>query len=168
MSQDDPSSRENQRPPSRSRSPWVIGVNIAAGLAVAGVVAGISLSTQHAANVLGASAPSSLAPTTMAPESASASTAASAGAQFSFAGASMDQCSDKGTIRSTSRGPKVSFAFENNTATILHIIWINYQGSPVSYGPIPPGQTYGADTAIGNVWEIASASSSCPAPRRAV
>jgi len=162
MSQDDLSSRENQRPPGRrSRAPWIIGLNIAAGLTAAAVFTGISLSTQHAAPIAVSSPVRVGEPGQAGPTMGPPRITASAGVQLSYTGASLDKCSAEGTIHSTSGGPQVFFSFENNTSGTLHLSWLNHRGDSVSYGTIPPGKTSGMNTAIGDVWKIASPSSVC-------
>ena len=84
-----------------------------------------------------------------------------AGVKFSYAGASLDKCSAEGTIHSTSGGRQVVFVFGNNTSGTLHLSWLNHQGDSVSYGTIPPGKMSGMNTAVGDVWKIANASSVC-------
>lgn len=166
MSQDDLSSRENQRPPGRrSRAPWIIGLNIAAGLTAAAVFTGISLGTQHGVTA-GASAPvvviSGTTAATGGPHgSAPATTGALPGIQVSFTGASLDQCSAEGTIHSTSGGRQVVFVFGNNTSGTLHLSWLNHQGHSVPYETLLPGQASTMNTATGDVWKIANTSSGC-------
>ena len=162
MSQDDLSSRENQRPPGRrSRAPWIIGLNIAAGVTAAAVFTGISLSTQHAPIIASSPRPVANSGTPVGAPRGPWHMAEIAGVKFSYAGASLDKCSAEGTIHSTSRGPQVFFSFENNTSGALHLSWLNHQGDSVSYGTIPPGKMSGMNTAVGDVWKIANASSVC-------
>ena len=162
MSQDDLSSRENQRPPGRrSRAPWIIGLNIAAGVTAAAVFTGISLSTQHAPIIASSPRPVANSGTPVGAPRGPWHMAEIAGVKFSYAGASLDKCSAEGTIHSTSGGRQVVFVFGNNTSGTLHLSWLNHQGHSVPYDTLLPGQASTMNTATGDVWKIANTSSGC-------
>jgi hypothetical protein len=159
MSQDDLSSRENQRPPGRrSRSTW-IGLEIAAGLAIAGIVAGVSLSTLGG----GTEATGGTTPSASSAQTATAGATIAGGEVIgvSVTGASLHLCSAEGTIHSVNLGPGVTFSFENHLGEILHISRLNYQDRWVPTHSLPPGDTYDVNTTVGNVWMIAFASPIC-------
>jgi hypothetical protein len=166
MSQDDLSSRENQRPPGRrSRSTW-ISLNIAGGLAVAGIVVGITLSTTHDIGAVAGPTPEPTSGTTSQAASGSQSVPVTIDRdgeeiRVSGAGAGLASCSAASATHSKNLGSMVAFSFVNEFGEILRISWLNYQGTAVLYDLLSPGQTYKAMTAIGNVWRIATASSDC-------
>jgi len=164
MSHDDLSSAESQRPPRRSRSTWIICLNVGVGLAAVAIFAAVALIPRHDPD---SPAPGGAADITVPAEATSAVASAApahgaaAGAQFYFAGASQDQCSAEGTIQSANRGPQVAFSFENESSAAVQIIWLNYQGSSVPYATLAPGETYSVSTTVGNVWTIATAAQQC-------
>jgi hypothetical protein len=164
MSHDDLSSAENQRPPGRGRPTWIISLNVAVGLAAVAIFAEVALIPHHGPEspTSGAAADMTVpAEATSAVASAAPAHEASAGAQFSFDGASQDQCSAKGTIESVSLGSRVPFTFDNESPVPVQVIWLNYQGGSVPYATLAPGGTYSVNTTIGNVWMIATTAQSC-------
>ena len=173
MSQDDLSSRENQRPPSRrSRSAWIISLNIAVLGIGATVFTGIALGGHHSIENAGPPGTASPAASTQVPIGSptggahgspppGGGSAGSPSPQFSGTGASQYPCSDEGAIHSVSGGFAVRFSFVNDSPYSLQIIWLDYVGSRVTYNTVPSGDTYNVNTFTGNVWMVASSSASC-------
>jgi hypothetical protein len=46
---------------------------------------------------------------------------------------------DQGPLKS-GRGKAVTIKFKNNSDTEVEYFWLNYQGKPVRYGSLKPGQ----------------------------
>jgi len=173
MSQDDLSSRENQRPPSRrSRSAWIISLNIAVLGIGAVVFTGIALGGHHSIENAGPPGTASAAASTQVPTGSptgspvgspppGSGSPVSPSPQFSGTGASQYPCSDEDAIHSASGGFAVRFSFVNDSPESLQIIWLNYAGSRVTYNTVPSGYTYNVNTFTGNVWMVASSSASC-------
>ena len=49
--------------------------------------------------------------------------------------------------------------FENNSATPIDIFWIDFNGVPVFYMTLAPGDSYNQPTTEGHIWSITSGSS---------
>lgn len=170
MSQDDLSTRENQRPPSRrGRLAWIVSLNIVAIGTAAGLIVGITSGGIH--SEASPASPSSVAtePVQSAPAVSSSSTSSGdAGGptlpgtpSFSGAGANQLPCSDEGSIHSAQGGSEVRFSFINDTPESLRIIWLNYVGARETYGMLPPGYRYSVKTYTGSGWIVADSSADC-------
>lgn len=162
MSQDDLSSRENQKPPSRRRS-WIVGLNVAAGAVVVLVFAGVALSSRHGATEATPS-PTAGTPTptpTIAGSPTAPASGTSAPAQFFSVGADQYSCDSAGHIHSVLGGSKVPFSFVNDSSQDLQIIWLNYLGARINERLLLSGSRYNVDTFIGHDWMVADHSSDC-------
>ena len=161
MSQDDLSSRENQKPPSR-RS-WIVGLNVAAGVVAVLVFAGVALGGRHGSSPQ--SGQSSTAAATPTPTSAGTPTGPSSGppvlVQFTAVGAGQHSCDSAGHAHSVTGGSKVRFKFVNETQQNLQIIWLNLAGARVNESLLPPDYMYTVNTFIGDDWMVADNSSDC-------
>ena len=166
MSQDDLSTRENQRPPSRGRSrlAWIVSLNIVAVGTAAGLISGITLGGSHSHAPTTSSSPADSVPAASASSAISSDTAGNplpATPSFSGTGAYQLPCSDEGSIHSAQGGSEVPFSFINDTSESLQIIWLNYAGDRKTYDTLPSGYKYSVNTFAGSIWMVADSSADC-------
>jgi len=70
-------------------------------------------------------------------------------------------CSQEGTLRSTSGGTSTAIRFVNQTAQEVRLFWLDYDGQRRSYGFLAPGGTRVQPTYTGHPWLVANASGQC-------
>jgi hypothetical protein len=167
VSQDDLSTRENQRPPSRRR--WIVSLNIAAAGAVAAIVAVVAIGGHRPPSnasptpslTSAAAQPASSPPDATTSPTLGDSATAAPPPSFTGYGASEYSCNEEGSIYSQAGGSEVPFSFVNETSGELQIIWFDSIGNATPEDTLPAGQTYTVNTFTDYAWMVASPSGGC-------
>lgn len=89
------------------------------------------------------------------------------------AGGQMLSCNDIGQIRSVGGGPATTVIFVNNSDGYRTLFWLDFNGTPVQYASLNPGESYSQETAVGHPWMITDGPGNClevysPAPGQSV
>lgn len=70
-------------------------------------------------------------------------------------------CDAIGSLRSSSNGAPATVTFINNTDGYRSIMWIDFDGTPQSYGGVNPGESLMQSTFVGHPWMITDGPGNC-------
>ena len=72
-----------------------------------------------------------------------------------------DTCSAFGNIRSVQSDTPVTVKFVNRTDSYRAVMWINFEGTPVEYATLNPGQTSTVNTYVTHPWMFTDGPGNC-------
>ena len=81
-----------------------------------------------------------------------------------FASASPSQarnCELFGNLKSVDTRQPITITFVNTSGMFRHIDWIDYNGNPVAYQALNPGQSYVQQTFVGHPWMTTDGPGNC-------
>lgn len=75
--------------------------------------------------------------------------------------ATADSCQSKRGIRSTNGGPAVNVTFVNRTKEYRSLEWLDYDGRPVNYAGLNPGESFSVSTWTTHPWMATDGPGNC-------
>jgi hypothetical protein len=70
-------------------------------------------------------------------------------------------CGLFGNLKSVDSGQQITVTFVNRSGMFRHVDWIDYQGNPISYRGLNPGESYVQSTFVGHPWMITNGPGDC-------
>ncbi|MCH9807618.1 MAG: hypothetical protein K0U74_07800 [Alphaproteobacteria bacterium] len=70
-------------------------------------------------------------------------------------------CDEWGTIKSKHSKTAVTVTFLNKTDEHRAVMWINFEGTPVDYAALNPGETYKINTFLTHPWMFTDGPGNC-------
>ena len=70
-------------------------------------------------------------------------------------------CGLFGNLKSVNSNQPITVTFVNRSGMFRHVDWIDYEGRPVSYKGLNPGESYIQQTYVGHPWMIANGPGDC-------
>ena len=70
-------------------------------------------------------------------------------------------CGQFGNLRSQESRTKVTVTFVNRTNAYRSVDWLDFNGRPVNYANLNPGETYRVDTYLTHPWMITDGPGNC-------
>lgn len=75
--------------------------------------------------------------------------------------AEADSCRKFGRVKSRNTGQAVSIRFSNRTSSYRMVMWLDYDGRPVEYKALNPGDSYVQQTFVGHPWMVTDGPGNC-------
>ncbi len=70
-------------------------------------------------------------------------------------------CRKFGKVRSRNSRTPITVSFFNHTRAHHAVMWLNYQGRPVAYKTLKPGESYRQQTFVGHPWMVTDGPGNC-------
>jgi VHL beta domain len=75
--------------------------------------------------------------------------------------ATADSCALEGRIKSKNSNKPVTVTFENGTGGLRNVTWLDFNGNPVDYAQLQPGEKFTVKTFVTHPWMFPDGPGNC-------